>query len=397
MANKAEEKCRNAIFILGFLNPHFLMVHRKLRYRESKKQVCDTMGITKYGTILINPEFVEKLDIKEVGGVLAHEILHLVLLHHTRLGGRDPWTWNIAADMCINKALQTDGIKLPSEAILPPNNYNGDLFVEAVYEWLIKNKGDKGAPNKPKKGEQPMPGRGCAVIDDPDDKPNIQQDSEGKEGDAPDWKQIAIEMRAMAQQAGQGASGIAHLLAPREPRIDWRRIVRYAFELASGRPGRDWQTFAKKHRRSPVDGPQFPGWIGVNPKLAVAIDVSGSMDRKWIDQIVAECKNLIKQFPNTRLYLVAHTSEVVWEGWIVQNTQHKLVDAVQFSGGTDPTPAYEAIAKAGKFSVLCHFTDTEFGCKWPDPPARHLIVGSFAREISTPPPAGSRVIICSAD
>lgn len=55
--------------------------------------------------IYYNPQFVLPLNLKQTMWLLAHEALHCVLLHHTRVGGRDFKLWNIAADYVINLVL----------------------------------------------------------------------------------------------------------------------------------------------------------------------------------------------------------------------------------------------------------------------------------------------------
>lgn len=380
----ATDKCRNAVMVLGFSHPHFLLIHSKIRdmYVETKggSDHIGTMGITNSGKILLNPDFVMQLDKDELAGVMAHEMLHLVLAHHERKGGRDSWIWNVATDMCINKALQDDGIKLPKTALYPPGEYKGELFAETLFDWLVKN--PEHVPPRPK--GDPQPGAGCSPIDD---------------GTKPDWRQTGIEARAMAQQAGKGSGGVGQLLAPRAAKIDWKKIVRSGFQLACSRPGRDYQTFVKRSRRSPIEGPQFPGWNGMGPRIAVCLDVSGSMNPKWLEVVVAEVKNLLKQFPGTRCYLNAHTSDVVWSGWVTDQSKAKVDEATQFSGGTDPCPAYADIKNQGKFDCMVHFTDCEFyGDSWPEVPAKHLIVGAFCRgEPYTKPPPGATVILCELE
>lgn len=391
----ATDKCRNAVMLLGFTHPHFLLIHQKLRdlYQEDPKgggpDGVGTMGISNNGKIYINPEFVMALDKEELGGVLAHEMLHLVLTHHSRRGNRDPWIWNIATDMCINKALMTDNIRLTKGAYYPPAEYKGDLYAEALFEWLQQN-----PKYVPQKGQgMPAPGQGCAVIDEGDGK----QNQPGQEGEGIDWRAVAMEARAVAQTAGRGTSGVAALLAPRQQKINWKKVIRHGFELACAKIGRDWQTFAKRHRRSPVEGAQLPGWLGYDPRIGIIIDVSGSMDREWLSEIVAEIKGLMKSFQGVKVYLITHTSEVVWEGWVDQSTQAKLAEAVSFSGGTDPYPAYAAMKKAGKFDTIIHFTDCEFGAAWPPVPAKNLVVGAFLRHMGTKPPPGAHVIPCGKD
>ncbi len=386
MSHDAIEKCRNAVYVLGFTQPHFLLIHQRIRelYQISnKEQGVGTMGITAAGRILLNPEFVNKLTKEELQGVLAHEMLHLILLHHGRRGGRDAWMWNVATDMAINHALKLDDIKLPKDALYPPHEYHGDIFAEAIFEFLKKN--PKNMPQQSKDSGQGDAAAGCGVIDD---------NTEG----APDWKQVAIEARAHAQAAGKGSSAVAALLSPRAARIDWKKIIRHGFEVTASKPTRDYQTFSKRNRRSPEEGVQLPGWKGHQPSLSVIIDASGSMDREWINQIVAETVNLMHSFSGVKVFLAVHTSELVWSGWLSENEQWKLNEAVSFSGGTDPEPAYVACrqaSKKGKFDACIHFTDCEFFAAWPSPiPARQLIVGAFAREIHTKPPQGAQVIFC---
>lgn len=378
------KKCQNAVMVLGFTHPHFLLIHSKIsgKYVETRggNDGVGTMGITSTGKIFVNPDFVNGLDKKKLAGVMAHEMLHLVLGHHTRRGNRDPWVWNVANDMCINDALAKDNIELPDSALKVPREYQGDLFSETLFDWLQKN--PQHIPPKPQ-GE-PQPGAGCGVTDD---------------GTDVDWRQTAIEARAMAQQAGKGTGGVATLLAPRAAKIDWKKVIRTGFQKACARPGRDYQTFSKKNRRSPAEGVQMPGWQGSGPRIAVCLDVSGSMDRKWLEKCVAEVKNLLKQFPGTRCYLNAHTSDVVFGEWITDKSKGRVEASVQFSGGTDPNPAYRDIEQAGRFDSMVHFTDCEFFQeKWPEISGiRHLIIGGFTREPHTKPPPGSTYIPCEMD
>ena len=402
---QATEKCQNATMVLGFMHPHFLLIHSKIRDLYHETEQLPTMGITASGSLKINPKFVEKLDKDELGGVMAHEMLHLVLMHHDRQGLRDQWLWNVATDMCINKALKTDGIKLPETALYPPNDYNGELAAEPMYEYLKKNP-DK-APKQPKTimidgksiGDgQGEAGAGCGVL--PDDNPQ-GQDPDTIAANKAKWGQVAVEARAMCSSIGKGTSAVATLLAPRQPKIDWRKVIRTGFQLACVKPSRDSTTFARKHRRSPQNGPQFPGWIGFDPSIAIITDVSGSMDRKWIEQIASECKNLMKRFQSVKVYLCVHTSDVVWSGWITQNTQYKMNEALNFSGGTDAHSAYKNVEKAGKFDVIVHFTDCELPGWPPVPRPAQLIVGAFGAGAHNgayaKPPAGTRVIPCSVD
>lgn len=99
-----------------------------------------------------NSKFADSLTFDEVKGVLAHEIMHLVLLHHARMGKRDPHIYNIAADHVINNQLIKDGF------VLPKGLYNDPKFagmnVEQVYRILyleqIKKQAEQDKKNREK-------------------------------------------------------------------------------------------------------------------------------------------------------------------------------------------------------------------------------------------------------
>lgn len=396
-AEAAMAKCRDAVFAVGMRHPHFLLVHARLRdlYQiTSANDDLKTMGITKTGRILINPEFVEKLNSVQLAGVLFHEMLHLMLLHHDRAGIRDRWTWNVATDMCINQALKLTGIQLPNEALYPPREYTDDLTSEILYEWLLKNK-----DQMPEKKPVIMPTAGCEALDDKDGEGGKDGQGGGGakdcNGNPVDWRMVAAEASAAAKLAGRGSEAISRLLEPREPRVQWQKIIRRGASLAMSRPGRDYQTMARRSRRSPPVGPQFPGWKGFNPSICVMADVSGSMNPEWVEQMITECKAMITQFAGISIYFISHTSEVTWEGWINPTSTRKLSDAVNYSGGTDPEPAYQAAKKIRKFDAIIHFTDGHFfKPDWPEFDARMLIVGLYDVRPTVQPPPGSVVIPC---
>jgi predicted metal-dependent peptidase len=407
MKTPAISKCHDSIMSVGFNHPHFLMIHARVRdlYREEQ---IGTMGVAADGTMLVDPAFVAKLDPKFLGGVVCHELLHLVLDSHGRRGNRDPERWNIATDMVINSALKQDGILLPDWCFYVPERYTGDRTAEALYDFLSQNPQAQPKTGQGKSGKgqgqgqgqgQPQVGAGCGPRPPQDGGAGQGQGQDGAAGgkgqsQPVNWHRVGIEARTMAQGRGTGTCAVADLLTPREPRTDWRKVLRYGVNLAAGTVSRDLQTFTRVNRRSPP-GLILPGWRGVEPKIAIMIDVSGSMDRAWIEQIMGEIKTIAKQYPGTRYWLCTHTDDVTWQGWVHEGgTDAALKTATAFSGGTAAAPAYAALAATGaKFDVAIHFTDCEIERPWPDlPPRTRLVVGAFGsgatdQRYSQPPPS----------
>ncbi|GAA0944088.1 hypothetical protein GCM10009554_37980 [Kribbella koreensis] len=85
------------------------------------------------GEIYINP--LHKLTQNEWRFVMAHEMLHAALRHGARVGGRDAYLWNVAADLVINGWLIEMGVGTMPEGALYDVSLRG-LSVEAVYDRI---------------------------------------------------------------------------------------------------------------------------------------------------------------------------------------------------------------------------------------------------------------------
>ena len=103
---------------------------------EFSKEVA--IAATDGSKILFNPDTYTVYPALERDAIFLHELLHIALLHPIRRGARDPYIFNIAADIVVNGmiAAETD-ISLPKDATREPELEH--LSVEEIYEILIKN------------------------------------------------------------------------------------------------------------------------------------------------------------------------------------------------------------------------------------------------------------------
>ena len=102
------QKARTALLLD---HPFFGSLLFRLGGRPSKSiQTMATDGVSLY----YNPAFVETLNAAELAGVLAHEVMHPALQHHTRRGDRDQKCWNMACDYAINPLLLDAGLAMHS-------------------------------------------------------------------------------------------------------------------------------------------------------------------------------------------------------------------------------------------------------------------------------------------
>lgn len=401
-------KVRDAILALGYRHPHFLLAWDRVKNQARESTETSTMAVDAKGTIYVNPAFAEGLTGGEIGAVICHELMHLLYDHAGRKGSREHSLWNVACDMVINHALKADGITLPEGALYPPPDYTGTLQAEPLFDHISANPppppprdprggkpGNKSGPPQPGDG-QPQPGQGCGPIPAPEGNDGEDGNTPGPLREGETWEDLRSTVEAVCDQIGRGSSAVRNLLRPVQPRADWKKILRSGVQMAVAAQTRDLPTYSRASRRS-IPGTIRPGWTGTQPRMAVVIDCSGSMSRKWIDQIVAECRLIARTIPGLRVRLTTHTDQVTFDGWVADMGKGEaLEEAVQFTGGTDATGAYEAVAKAGPFDVMIHFTDGEL--HWPPCPAKRLVIGGFGAAADgrpyTPFPKGSIVIPC---
>ncbi|MDQ1657621.1 MAG: hypothetical protein QOD41_2704, partial [Cryptosporangiaceae bacterium] len=88
---------------------------------------------TAAGEIYVNP--LRTLRAEEWRFVLGHEMLHAALRHGDRVGGRDPYLWNVAADYVVNGWLIELAVgTMPEGALYDPRL--AGLSAEAVYDRI---------------------------------------------------------------------------------------------------------------------------------------------------------------------------------------------------------------------------------------------------------------------
>lgn len=402
---------------LAYEHPHFGLAWSRCKHKLVVTRAIDTMCVTNEGTMGASPDFVKSLAPRELAFVLCHELLHVAGEHYERAvaigvcarDGKvaDPGkrtAWGLATDMAINRALVTDGVgvmpKGDNTGVMPPAQYQGPFDSESIYLWLMKqakNSGEATSGNVCRAAGLPETDgqhalRGCL--------PEAGEEQGKGEGDAGNTLTIPLgdTIRA-ALSAGIGTgSAVAELLSPRPARCRWETVLESGFTTASlEATNRIFKTYARSGRReSLLPGGVVAGRRGGMPTVALAIDVSGSMDRQAVAQICGEALE-IARLVGAELFLAVHTERLEWSGWLKPGDIETLRKATARTGGTDAGPAYAAIAAArsAPFDCLVHFTDTYLPF-WPKPHAKRLVVGVTGLSTGAPlgcqPPAGSKVL-----
>ncbi len=373
------EDLRRTALQLAWRFPAFGIAVVHLRYVETTEIPTAAIGVD--GRCYWNPEFFASLTPAERIFVLAHEICHLLLMHADRRGGRQVDLWNFANDYAINGGLVAAGVgDRPDVGLFPPTEWE-DLSSEQIYDELLR-KGVQAPPT-------PSATNGCGLL-------GAQGNSKALPGEVtleearqhnPKWQQVRAQAKHIGTMSGNEVLEKLFDIPP--ARVNWRNVVRRGAALAQAAQGYDAVSFAKRGRRSAAVGPQFPGWIGSQARVALCVDSSGSMYND-VPQVLAEAAALSRE-SEIAVFCVVHDDGVVWEGWFRPNERpERMQKAIARGfGGTCAEEAYRLVERQGRFDVFVHLTDCYL--EWPAPPknCRKIIIGRI--NSSEPALEGARV------
>lgn len=288
-------------------------------------------------TLRINPTSFSKWTIQERIGVLAHEVMHVILQHphrgkmYAQLGvGPDLKAYshkkmNQAADYIINAYLTKQGFKLPLGS-LQNSQVTGDDIMDEVYVKL---------PDDP-------PG---------EDKPNFDQHENAPDDMNPADKavlQSAVQKaKEIAKMQGKGTGGLDRLIDQIcEPQIPWHEHLRKA--IISNTRGRDAYTWTRPNRRKLAVPPHvyWPGRSGMKgPHIAVEIDTSGSIGQEELNCFMGEVSGILTDVQPEMVY-VMYVDDAL-HGDVIEiddvNNLQDLAAKAGGGGGTDMTVVFKEI------------------------------------------------------
>ncbi len=226
--------------------------------------------------VKFNPKFIEDLDDEQLKFLVAHEVFHPMFEHMYRLNGRDIRKWNKAGDYVINQLLTDEKIgKFIDGGLLNKNIYDaGGGNTDGIYKILPDSEGGDG------------PGG---------DNGGIGDDLEEATGSPAEQEQAMAETKVMVAQAAQAAKMAGKLSANLQrligdmlqPKVDWRDVLRRFVMKAKT----DERTFARPNRRFFTQGMYLPSRTGEKlGEMVVAVDCSGSVDDKTLNEFAAELR-----------------------------------------------------------------------------------------------------------
>lgn len=371
----ARDKLITARVRLQKEQPFFSYLTMGLNLIETK--TMPTAGVDNNGNLYYNPDFVNGLNKEQTKTLLAHEALHVALIHLSRIGGdRRPFTWNVACDIIVNNMLKMNKFEftgLMSKAIVPDDNkykIGGvvikDLdkkFVEEVYdiiEQLIKHK--KIMVMESAKGDSYKDSDGVKQQLDKHKhgKPKEQeskQEKEAREKTEKEWKKRLSEAYTYSKNQGKEPLGAErHIDELLHPKLNWREIL---YRFVTNEIPFDF-TYSYPSKKSIATGYYMPSIIRDNKiEVTVAIDTSGSIGEKELNEFVSEVYGIGKSFTQVKMHLL-YWDAALQNHYQLDNTE--LDDLLKYKinggGGTDFSRVYDYMKKEIPLTkVLVFLTD----------------------------------------
>jgi len=347
-----------AKFNLVLDHPFFAAVLLNLRMKPDRRY---PVGATDGETLWYNPETLQNWSLEEVEAFLAHEVMHVVLLHFLRRGRRDKAKWNAAADYAVNLILKDAGFSLPPYALID-EAFRG-LSAEEIYELI------------------PEP-----VV--PFSLGDVEDGKEASDPTAAKRKEVEVKIavrRAMsiAKAWGKLPSGLERLIKEvQEPQKDWREVLQEFLERSFGRSDYAWIPPSRRYLAQNLILPAMVGEERLD-EVVVAIDTSGSVSDTMLQVFLSELKGLVQQFSLERMWVVCCDARV--HNADEFTADEFTVERIRLSGGggTDFRPVFRWVEKCGITPVcLIYFTDTwgDFPETPPPYPVLWAVVGGKVRE-----------------
>ena len=334
----------------------------------------------------LNPNFVTGLTAKELQGVLAHEVMHNALAHHTRRDYREPQRWNIACDLAINPLLLAAGFDLPSGRLCPGEGEYHNLppgkSAEEYYSLLPE-------PGSQNESEKPASGEGHAKLgSDPGCCGSVTEPSEGSPSELSlsqaEWDMAVAQAQQVARQRGELPAGLARQIERvLQPRTDWRDILR-AFLNQQARNDYSW---FPPNRRFLHAGLYLPGLRSEElGDIVLAIDTSGSIGPEELARFAAETQAILESF-DCRLTVLYHDRRI-------QNVQRwesrdgpLTLDPVG-GGGTSHCCVFEWIEEQAE-SPRCVICLTDLETRFPSTISLVPVLWAVLGDCHAKPPFGT--------
>ena len=354
----------------GAMMPYFTTGIQSLVSRETSG--LGTMGVTKQGVLMYDPELLSKLRVEEAATMILHEYLHIYLNHCARfdelvrkgiLEDSDSDLWNNAADCEINDNLLEADCTFPrpeimgGEAITPeslglPSHLTAEQYAVTLKEKRDEPESDDSSspPRPPKSDGDVLPACGSGSGNSLEGEPENDPDGRDEADLAVDRQTASGKIQEHVKKHGSVPGGLcryAEAVVPRST-ISWERELEAEISKAAAhKAGQADYTYSHRSRHQASfdyvygeDAPVLPGMWAPISKVALVVDTSASMDFCF-NTVISEAAGILKAIGGTRMTLVACDAKV--QALEKVKSVDELRPNLLGGGGTDFRPAFTAL------------------------------------------------------
>lgn len=351
--------------------------------------------------VIINPDTFFTMELGERVFVLAHEVMHAIWEHTLqgyRYGKAKKISYpdgksldynhrlaNISMDFIINDTLIEAKIGKKPNAGLHDNAIgDGDSRWIDVYRKLYNMAKNAGALPPPctggaggSSGKLKIPGvdgKSFDELKDPGsaDGDNADEAAMQREGSAADWRQAVAAGIQTAKLQGKLPANLERRLGELlTPKVTWSEHIRSLFARKVGSGGNDWRRPERRLISRPFlphtelmpscEAVFAPGRSGNGCNtVVVAVDTSGSIGPKILDQFFGEMSGIIDDVRPRRIVVMwcdakVHRVDEVEEASDLTNLRSKGAPG---GGGTAFEPVFKEVSKMGlEPDALVYLTD----------------------------------------
>lgn len=355
----ARDKIIKAKLALRYSNPFFFGLSMYLNLVEEES--IDTMGVDNKDNLHYNPTFVLSLSIRQLQMILIHEIMHIILLHTSKVRPKKSLD-NIAKDIKVNKILVDEGYETElreAKGYCPENNEitvelidennrlhqinitdidiktNGDIYSELEHINLKEEQKQKKSPTSSHDKHDQQ-----SATDEAQQNRNINRRLE----------------QAMMMAKGNVSDSLKRIISELvEPEVDYTEYMR---DKINGYMITDFQ-WSKPSKLFYTHGIYLPGYKRESFKMLWHIDTSGSVSQRQFTKVLSELKGLLDN-KDVEVELLIGDSDLKNHTTVTKQNVDETISSDLFKGhgGTSHQFVFEWIEKTGyQCNLIISFTD----------------------------------------
>ena len=277
-------------------------------------------------TLEYNSEYLDALKVEEVKTILATAALKQALFHQDRSKNRVASVWSEASEYAINSILVENGFVMHPLAKYN-ESYQG-LYAEEIYHLLLNDY------NPPQEKQE-------------EDQEQLIEDS--------DFNLILEQIIQKIQNQDQLPLGIDRVIkSAKKSQISWQELL---YRYINNHAKIDYKMFPsnKKHL---YRGVALPSINSEELKIAIAIDISASINESQLNSFLGEVEAIMQNFQHYKI-------ELIECDYKIQNTSQlsplePIISSVKGGGSTDFRPVFKYLENLGEdFKFLIYFSDAD--------------------------------------